>query len=83
MVFDCLQEKGKDTLQLPYIKRRQRLEDIFSISPHTYPCLLQLVEVFENVEACQKLVFNYKGEGVIAKRKRSIYKKRKKIIEIG
>lgn len=77
MVFDCLQEKGKDTLQLPYIKRRQRLEDIFSLSPHTYPCLLQLVEVFENVEACQKLVFDYKGEGVIAKRKRSIYKKGK------
>jgi len=68
VVFDILEEKGKDLRSLPLMERKKRLESLqarerFQVSPYT-----------EDGRRIFQLIKDKGGEGVIAKRKDSRYR---------
>src|SRR5690606_7597929 len=55
--------------------RNKILEDVFK---KVQGERLQLIEVFQDLQDIKKIVFDFKGEGFVAKRKNSIYLNGKK-----
>ncbi|GAB3789210.1 DNA ligase D [Virgibacillus kimchii] len=71
MAFDLLEVKGKSLERQKLLDRKKQLLQVFQNSPNTKQ--LQPVRTFENKNELQEIVFTYKGEGIIAKRKGSLY----------
>ncbi|MYL60041.1 ATP-dependent DNA ligase, partial [Virgibacillus halodenitrificans] len=70
LAFDLWQQGKENMEKVPYIERKIALESLLATIkvPH-----LRIVKAFENSNKLWEIIFNYKGEGMIAKRKRSIY----------
>ncbi|MFJ8237851.1 DNA ligase D [Ureibacillus sp. NPDC094379] len=79
VVFDLLQEKGKDLTQIPLVKRKEKLHYLFEQInlPTTIVGArkgeIQTIDVFKDEQKIWNLVYKNHGEGVIAKRKSSIW----------
>jgi bifunctional non-homologous end joining protein LigD len=67
--FDCLHHAGRNLRGLGYIERRTLLSDIVQASTH-----IQLVHADENGVALYEAAVESGFEGVVAKRKSSIYR---------
>src|SRR5699024_10272989 len=78
-VFDLLQQKGKDYKSNPYHERKEILKVLLEKmkSDKTLHQPIAMIETHVNAEALQEIVFNHKGEGIIAKRKSSTYREGK------
>jgi len=75
MVFDLLQMSGKDHTHQTIEKRKLILKKIFDevqIGTRSHH-LLQYVQSYDEPEHLQQIIFNHQGEGIVAKRKNSLY----------
>ncbi|KNE21484.1 DNA ligase D [Virgibacillus pantothenticus] len=72
MVFDILQHQGESLLSIDLEKRKEYLQLLFT----TYPFSQELIYVpsYKNPDQLWKEIFIHLGEGMIAKRKNSLYK---------
>ncbi|NBJ69730.1 MULTISPECIES: DNA ligase D [Clostridia] len=72
MVFDILQHQGESMLSIELEKRKEYLQLLFK----TYPFSQELIYVtsYKNPDQLWKEIFRHLGEGMIAKRKNSLYK---------
>src|SRR5690625_1412492 len=71
MAFDLLKINGEPIAQRKLTERKQQLHRIFQQwrdSQH-----VQSVNFYENKDELKDIVFSYKGEGIIAKRRDSLY----------
>lgn len=75
MVFDLLRENGENLVRKPFYVRKQRLANICQKIPNKR---IRFVKVYENPDALWKMLFDYKGEGIVAKQKNSVYQPAKK-----
>jgi bifunctional non-homologous end joining protein LigD len=75
MVFDLLQFKGEDLVHKSYQDRKQSMIDLFAKA--ALDRRIEMVNTFEYPDSLWQLITNYMGEGLIAKRKSSIYHKGK------
>ncbi|MCM3741411.1 DNA ligase D [Oceanobacillus luteolus] len=75
IAFDILEVKGKIYDKQRLSTRNKILEDVFK---KVQGERLQLIEVFQDLQDIKKIVFDFKGEGFVAKRKNSIYLNGKK-----
>ena len=79
IVFDVLRYKGKDLTQSQLTERKKVLTDIFqllqfSLQPNfQVKGEIQSIEIFENENLVWNEVKKYNGEGVIAKKKTSLW----------
>ncbi|WP_337019002.1 DNA ligase D [Oceanobacillus massiliensis] len=71
MVFDILEIKGSSCKKQKYSMRMKVLEGLFR--KLKIAGRIQLVTTFTSIEAIKKIVFDAKGEGIVAKRKTSSY----------
>ncbi|RKQ31522.1 DNA ligase D [Oceanobacillus halophilus] len=71
MAFDLLQENGSDLLSQPFNDRKKALNDLFK--EHIKSNRIQYVNSYEDPEELWKKIYDHKGEGMIAKRKKSKY----------
>ena len=71
MVFDLLQHKGENLYSESFQYRKKRLNEVFIKA--SLDSRVRLVEAYENPTDLWKTVYDYKGEGMIAKRKTSVY----------
>lgn len=84
IVFDLLRYKGKDVTQVPLTERKKMLSTLFqslqfSLQPnYRVKGEIQSVEIFESEEAIWNEVKKYNGEGVIAKKKTSLWESSKR-----
>jgi len=78
IAFDLLTRDGQSLEQQTYKERRQQLETLFKILPHDIFSPLRLIEIFSKAIECQQIVFANKSEGIVAKRKSSLYRPGKK-----
>ncbi|MBR7798114.1 DNA ligase D [Agaribacter marinus] len=72
LAFDLIMQKGRQLYQEMFTKRKQALEALISQLKHNN--IIQFVNAYPNAELLLERVFTNKGEGIIAKRKRSTYK---------
>lgn len=72
MTFDLLQEKGSSLLQQSHEQRRKKLHHILH-DKLPASCPIQLVACYQDAEILWKKIFDHKGEGLIAKRRKSVY----------
>jgi bifunctional non-homologous end joining protein LigD len=70
MIFDVLEANGKDYTKSSLITRKKVMEEI--IQNNTFS-QLQPVDVFEDLEDIKEIIFTYKAEGIVAKRRKSRY----------
>ncbi|MEC2157964.1 DNA ligase D [Virgibacillus halodenitrificans] len=70
LAFDLWQQGKENMEKVPYIERKIALESLLATIKVPQ---LRIVKAFENPNKLWEIIFNYKGEGMIAKRKRSIY----------
>ena len=70
LAFDIVQFQGRDTKSEYLIERKQLLHQFFDMFSSS---LLQNIPVFPTYKEAKQTVIDYKSEGVIAKRKKSIY----------
>lgn len=75
LAFDLLQQKGTNYSDKPYHERKAALQGFFEKikTDKPYHQAVDLIKAYDNADELQEIVFNYKGEGVIAKRKASTY----------
>ncbi|GGD01210.1 bifunctional non-homologous end joining protein LigD [Pontibacillus salipaludis] len=66
LAFDLLKEKGKSYTNSPYHERREMLEK--------WKRCVHVVDSYSNAREVQDLVFLHRGEGLVAKNKKSLYK---------
>lgn len=84
VIFDILCYKGKDLTQTPLTKRKEKLHFLFQKTglpltiDYTKKGQLQAIGVFQNEEELWKQVLLHNGEGIIAKKKTSIWEKSKR-----
>ncbi|MCA0147980.1 DNA ligase D [Rossellomorea vietnamensis] len=77
LAFDLLQCGKKSYIQEPYLRRKEKLKEVFSrlqlpLEPApSHPSSLQMVPYYRNFERVWELVLNDEGEGVVAKRSQS------------
>lgn len=71
MIFDLLQIEGKSIIHKSLEERKSLLHELFS--KRNVHERLQLVESFSIYETIARIVYEYKGEGIVAKRKMSKY----------
>ncbi|MFD1168649.1 DNA ligase D [Oceanobacillus caeni] len=71
MAFDLLTLKGETLLITSFSKRKQNLQNLFKNLPESKRMIY--VPSFENADHLWGIIFDYKGEGIIAKRKNSKY----------
>lgn len=70
IVFDLLQVRGASCVHLPLKKRKEFLEQIFDkIDIHE----IRLIEVFHHYKTIANVAFANQSEGIILKRKTSVY----------
>lgn len=74
ILFDILWQDGEDLRRLPYVERRKRLEKLFR-KPPAGIALAQLLDM--NGEDALRLAAENGWEGIIAKRKTSVYEPRR------
>lgn len=70
-VFDLIVEKGSDYTELPFIKRKEKLLSFMKLIPDQKR--IKYVKAYENPKELWDLLFQYKAEGMIQKRKKSKY----------
>lgn len=70
MAFDLLKMKGKDLRKENLIKRKKLLVDVFQNWDEHH---VHVVKTYHHKNAVMEDVFSYKGEGIVAKRKDSLY----------
>ena len=75
MAFDLLQYRGKDCKELQFTERKLKLQNIFESSDFKQTLFprLRFVHPFEDVNKLWNILFEAKGEGIVAKRKNSKY----------
>lgn len=71
LCFDLIQYQSATLEKQPFEKRKQKLVDLFQLVG--FDERIRYIEPYEDAEQLWKIVFDYKGEGIIAKRKRSYY----------
>ncbi|MBO1002579.1 DNA ligase D [Pseudogracilibacillus auburnensis] len=72
IVFDLLQIEGKELTERPLLERKEQLHKLFAkINQETGK--LQMINILNDFETISKLVFDYKAEGIVAKRKAATY----------
>src|SRR5699024_6856219 len=76
MAFDLLQYKGQDLYNKGFLYRKKLLNDLFIIVK--LDVRIQLIKAYENDKKLWQSIYDYKGEGMIAKRQNSIYSEGKK-----
>ncbi|MEJ8776733.1 DNA ligase D [Pseudogracilibacillus sp. ICA-222130] len=76
MAFDLLQYKGEYLYHKKLLYRKQLLKELFTAS--SLKVRIQFIHTYENGKNLWKKVYDYKGEGLIAKRKNSVYLEGKK-----
>ena len=80
-IFDCIRYAGESLLEVPYIDRyehylKYELGNLFETSPATTagPPLVELAQTYyDNFETHLRNIFTNGGEGMVFKRKDSIY----------
>ncbi len=70
VIFDILAYDGEDLRDIPLIKRKQTLEKILKNSPKS---LIYSTHVEGQGKACLKVAFEKNLEGIIGKKKESVY----------
>lgn len=70
-VFDLLEVNGKDYTEQPFIKRKEKLSSFIEHLPNQHR--IQYVRAYNNPKELWNLIFEYKAEGMIQKRKKSKY----------
>lgn len=73
MVFDVLKIKGISIENKFLEERKIHLKKIMDVLTHIKNKRMCLVNTFDVVDKIWKLIFDYKAEGLIAKRKTSVY----------
>jgi bifunctional non-homologous end joining protein LigD len=80
LIFDIMQISGKDLSKNPFETRKKALSTFFDKAEFRRDMWNRIgyVEAFDNPDELWKIIFNHKGEGMIAKRKKSMYVEGKK-----
>lgn len=71
IIFDILEFNGKSVREKNLLERKALLDDMFAKSSETGR--IQLIESFSSYADISEIVFQYKSEGIVAKRKMSKY----------
>lgn len=71
LAFDLLSLQGHDWRQHIYQERKDQLSHIFSQIDNNQA--IRLIPSYTDAEKIRSLVFDYKGEGIVAKRLNSLY----------
>ncbi|WP_156290180.1 DNA ligase D [Oceanobacillus salinisoli] len=71
MAFDILQIKGASLLIEKFTERKQSLKELFEKLPRNHR--INMVSSYEKPDELWKIIFDYKGEGMIAKKRNSKY----------
>ncbi len=76
LAFDLLQLSGKDLSKKPFEERKKQLTSFFDKAEIRRDLWNRIgyIEAFENADELWKIIFDHKGEGMIAKRKKSSYR---------
>lgn len=74
IAFDLILQNNKSLANETLLSRKKHLEHLFK--KITGDCI-RLIHVYEQFAEIKELIFSYKGEGIVAKRKRSVYTKGK------
>lgn len=79
LVFDILEIKGTDLTRKDFTYRKKSLSNFFDTSYISRGLWnpLGMVEAFQNPNELWRIIFEHKGEGMVAKRKKSSYIKGK------
>lgn len=75
MAFDLWEHGGVSLIKKPFNERKEKLAALFE---HTEYERLRFVPFKENPDALWQTIFDYKAEGMVAKRKNSLYEDEKK-----
>lgn len=84
LVFDVLALKGKDLTKEPYIQRKRQLLSIFrktgfpQAPDERSPLLLQMIPSFETFNDLWEKILLYDGEGIVAKKRDSVWEEGKR-----
>ncbi|MFD0956784.1 DNA ligase D [Virgibacillus alimentarius] len=80
LAFDLLMQRGKSEKKTPYYKRKKMLQKLFEKmkTENISNKPADFVEAHANPHQLQEMIFHYKGEGIVAKRKSSTYLSGKK-----
>ena len=84
LVFDLLTINGISFKKIPYIKRKERLQDLFNEAGLQTAVslannqLLQLVEASSDFQTLWRKVISHDGEGIVCKQKESIWEEGKR-----
>ena len=73
IAFDLLQIKGKSYRNHPLIERKRLLQTFFNRIDSKWTDCLQIITTYASYEKLKQIIFDYKGEGIVAKRRRSKY----------
>lgn len=74
LAFDCLQFKGQDIVEMPLMKRKEKLNKLFdSIHFDNQLKTIQKIEIFDNPKKLWEIVTKYNSEGIVAKNKKSLW----------
>lgn len=73
IIFDIMLHEGKSLQNLPLHERKRVLNRVAKPLQLSSNKRLQLIDSFSDYETVSAIVFNYKSEGIIAKRKASKY----------
>jgi len=73
IAFDLVQNHGNKLEGFSYLERRRQLFAFFKLFEQRMTNRLQLIDTYESYDEVAQIIFEYKGEGVIAKRKASTY----------
>src|SRR5699024_1302670 len=71
MAFDILQHKGEDLYHKSFRHRKGLLNELFKITKLDKS--IRLIEAYENQAQLWQIIYEHKGEGMIAKRNNSLY----------
>ncbi|WP_449355008.1 DNA ligase D [Virgibacillus natechei] len=71
LVFDILQYKGSDCTRDSYQRRKSLLADFFTETD--MKDRIGHIQAYDDVDKLGQIIFDYKAEGMIAKRKDSVY----------
>lgn len=76
MVFDLLAQKGEDLYHQDFQYRKKVLKALFTTTG--FDSRMRLIHAYERAEQLWSIIDDYKGEGMVAKRKTSVYDAGKK-----
>ncbi|GAA0341029.1 DNA ligase D [Oceanobacillus oncorhynchi subsp. oncorhynchi] len=71
MVFDVLQKDGESLENKIFLKRKELLNDFFAKT--NLNSRIQMVHAHKDFNRLWRIIYDHKGEGLIAKRKSSVY----------